>query len=676
MDGKLSKRNAPKEDLSYRKMPVAITDKGGPATLDETTRSIEVVGATENPVPMMDWSRGEMVPEVLLMSGCEIPENRQMPLLDNHDRFSASAVIGSFRDIKIANDHLIGRAYFSAAPEVEGIYTRVKEGHLTDFSAGYRVLKAQFIPSGQKQVIQGRSFEGPVKVVSKWTPKEMSICPLGGDAQAKARSEMGGKSNKEEVEKMEKKVRQYLESRGLPQDATEEEAYRFLEKLDVRTEAPSPAKAPAAQGKNEEEIRAEATRAEQARTLEIRALCDQAGVTDEKEITPFITENKSVEEVRKAMFERVMNKPADMPGYRPSIEMGADQRDKFRSASADALVLRGGGKIEKPAAGAVELRGYSLKEMAREALRVAGQPFHGDAMEMVGRALTNSDLPIILGNTANKHLYDGYEGAEETWPKWCDTGSVNDFKTHTSARMSETDDLDEISEDDEYKYGKASEAKEEYKVVTYGKLFKISRQAIINDDLGAISRIPRSHGEAAARKIGDIAYAVLTANSAMGDGTALFHANHGNLGIAGALSVTTLGEAEKLMGLQKDLGGKRRLNIRPQFFLAPLTLKVSAETFFRSQLIGTQAAPNQANIYGGDYFNRVYEARLDDASTTAWYIAGAKGKTVVVFFLGGNQTPYLETKQGWNVDGVEYKVRIDAGAKAMDWKALAKNAGV
>ena len=174
--------------------------------------------------------------------------------------------------------------------------------------------------------------------------------------------------------------------------------------------------------------------------------------------------------------------------------MGADQKDKFRSAAGDALVIRGGGKVEKPAAGALELRGYSLKEIARESLRVANQSFHGDAMEMVGRALTNSDLPIILGNTANKSLFDGYEGSEETWTQWCDTGSVNDFKTHTSARMSETEDLDEISEDDEYKYGKASDAKEEYKVVTYGKLFKISRQAIINDDLGAITRIPRSHG--------------------------------------------------------------------------------------------------------------------------------------------------------------------------------------
>jgi hypothetical protein len=59
----------------------------------------------------------------------------------------------------------------------------------------------------------------------------------------------------------------------------------------------------------------------------------------------------------------------------------------------------------------------------------------------------------------------------------------------------------------------------------------------------------------------------------------------------------------------------------------------------------------------------------------AWYLLGPKGKTVKVFFLYGVEAPYLETKQGWNMDGVEYKVRIDVGAKAMDWRAFYKNDG-
>ena len=169
---------------------------------------------------------------------------------------------------------------------------------------------------------------------------------------------------------------------------------------------------------------------------------------------------------------------------------------------------------------------------------------------------------------------------------------------------------------------------------------------------------------------------MVTANSAMGDGTALFHANHGNLGTGAVISETTAAEAIKLMGLQKDLKGKRRLNISPQFFIAPKSVEGNAEIFFNSgQFAGDNKAATRSNPYAGTKFTRVYEARLDDNSTTAWYMAARKGKTVKVFFLNGQKAPYMETKQGWSVDGVEFKVRIDAGAKAMDWKGLVKNAG-
>ena len=93
------------------------------------------------------------------------------------------------------------------------------------------------------------------------------------------------------------------------------------------------------------------------------------------------------------------------------------------------------------------------------------------------------------------------------------------------------------------------------------------------------------------------------------------------------------------------------------------------------QYASDNKAATRNNPYAGTYFTRVYEARLDDDSATAYYFAAAKGKTVKVFFLNGIQTPFMETKAGWTVDGVEYKVRIDAGAKAMDWKGLVKNAG-
>ncbi|MBW1712590.1 MAG: peptidase U35, partial [Deltaproteobacteria bacterium] len=408
----------------------------------------------------------------------------------------------------------------------------------------------------------------------------------------------------------------------------------------------------------------------------IRAMCDRFNLSDMAD--DLIRSNTQLDQARKKVLDKIGEQNKDLDGgagHRAPIEVTTDEREKFRAAAGDSLILRAGTTIDRPAPGAEELRGMMLRELAREALVRANERIPANVIEMVGRALTTSDFPYILADVANKSLLAGWDAAQETWQKWCGTGSVNDFKTQNLLRASETDDLDEIGETGEYKYGDMDESREQYAIATYGKLFKISRQTIINDDLNALTGIPAKHGEAAARKVGDIAYAVLIANAAMGDGVALFHEDHGNLMTGSDVDITNLGLAIKAMKLQKDIKGKRRLNIRPQFFIAPVALEGPCEQLFNSEFEGTQAKPGLKNIYGGSYFTRVYEPRLDDDDANAWYLAGPKDMTVKVFFLNGVQRPFLDTKQGWNVDGVEYKVRIDAGAKAVDWRGLVKNPG-
>jgi len=664
-------------EMSYRSLVLRVNADGVPSTLDMEGRSVEVIGASENPVNEFDYDRWEYVPTVLMMSGCQLPSSGQMPLLDTHSRYSTASVIGSYRGMRTEGDLLVGRAVYSSVPEAEGPWTKTAEGHLTDYSVGRRDISSVYVPADQTEIVEGKTFTGPVRVVTKWIPKEMSVCPIGADETAKARAVAPPQKTPEKENTMDEKLRKYLERRGLPTTATEQEAYRFLDELDQRAETRPAAVATPAPTRSEDEIRAEAIRIENTRTMEITALCDQHNVAPEKR-AEYLKPEVTVEQVRKEILELVVERSqGTTPGFVPGIQTGADEKDKFRAAAEGGLMLRAGRKVtdDEMKLGARDLAGFSLREMARECLRISGQATSGNILDMVGRALTTSDFPLLLSNVANKSLLEGWETQEETWQTWVAEGSVSDFKTNTAVRPGETGDLDEIREDDEYQYGDRTEQQEQYRIATYGKLFAISRQTIINDDLGALTDIPMQHGQAASRKVGDVVYAVPIGNSAMGDGVALFHASHGNLMTGAALSVTSLGAAELAMGLQKDIGGKRRLNIMPKFFIAPLTLKTSAETFFRTTLIGTQAEPNVENIFSGAYFTRVYEPRLDDASTKAWYLAAAKGQTVKVFFLNGNKTPYMETKQGWSKDGVEMKVRIDVGAKAMAWKGLVKNPG-
>lgn len=482
---------------------------------------------------------------------------------------------------------------------------------------------------------------------------------------------------------MDPKLRAFLERRGLAKDATEAEAESFLKELEGRMDTlddggqgrstPQPGSTAEV-----DKIRAEAVGAEQTRIREIDAMCKRFDCVDLAD--GMISKNTTVDAARKAILDHLAakdEKGAGQIGHRAPAEVGVEDREKFRAAAGDALVIRAGLPNEKPAAGATDLVGYSLRELARECLKRSGQSDRGTAMDMVGRAMVSGDFPLLLANVANKSLDKGFDTAEETWDQWCDTGNASDFKAHNLVRAAETDDLDEVPEHGEYKYGDRSEEQEQYILATFGKLFAITRQTIINDDLGAITDIPLAHGEAASRKIGDVVYAVFTANSAMGDGTALFHANHANLAGAGAVvGVTSIAAAIAAMKKQKDVKGKRRLNITPRFFIAPVSIEGVAEVFFSSQYFdGSNKAATTANPYSGARFTRVYEPRLDDDSATAYYLAGPQGKTVTVFFLNGVKRPRMEVKQGWTVDGVEYKVSLDVAAKAKSWKGLYKNPG-
>jgi hypothetical protein len=696
------KRKAEETPMHYRSLSLRSDAPGGaPSTLDEKSRSVEVIGASEEPVEIFDWERWEMVREVLLMDGLELPKSRQVPLLDTHSRTNSAAVLGSYREMQTRDGQLIGRSYFSAAPEAEGPYMKLREGHLTDFSAGYRVIGSTWINEGQTAVIRGRSFNGPLRVTDRWRIKELSITPIGADELAKVRSEKQPNTppaapsapQTQENQDMNDKLKKFLIGRGMPETATDDEAWAYLEKLDVKRAStlapiePKPAPAP-----DIEAERKAAAEAERQRIGEIDGAARAFNYPEDLHAQLIQSGVSATIGMRKIMDWAIANKAKDGPvGYRGPAQVIADERDKFRAAALDSILLRSGESYklgpEKPADGARDLMGYSLRELARHSLKIANQPTGGNVMEMVGRALQTSDFPNILAAGANKALLAGWELRPESWTVWCSIGPpVPDFKAQTLVRISETSDLDEVPENGEFLYGKAVDSKETVTVVTYGKLFAITRQAIINDDLGALLTIPASMGESAARKVGDLPYAVLTANSAMGDGLALFHANHTNLiahGSGAVPSIATISAAILAMGKQKDSLAKRRLNIRPEYFISPKALEGAAEIFFRSQFFSDHStvatdssfASTRGNPYYGDYFTRVYDSRLDDNAAEPWYLAARKGLTVAMFFLNGVQAPFMESRQGWTVDGTEYKVRIDAAAKALDWRGLYMNDG-
>ncbi|WP_286677382.1 MULTISPECIES: prohead protease/major capsid protein fusion protein [unclassified Aminobacterium] len=611
--------------------------------IDESSRTVELSFSSEAIVTRQGWLSSWQ--EVLghEKGNVDLTRINEMGvLLWNH---KSDVPIGAIESAWLDENERKCRAKvrFDDDEESEKIFRKVVNNTLKGVSVGYRVTNWEIV-DGDEISTCGR-FTGPCEIARKWEPLEISIASVPADATVGV-----GRSLDEEGDN------------AMPKPN---------ERVDV-VERVSP-----------EDID-RVTRDERVRTAEILAM----GQRFEMDLSEHIRSGDSVEMVRKIVMDKLAE---ERKALAPAV-VTLDEKEKFRNAARDALCLRGGLKIAKFAPGADELRSFSLRELAREALAKSGESTRGDMMEMIGRALTTSDLPVILGGTANLSLMEGWESEEETWPIWVDdTGVVSDFKIHTTARAGDLTDLDKVREGGEYKYAEISETFEQYQVAKFGKLFSITREAIVNDDLGAITDIPKRMGEAARRKLGDIAYAALTSNPKMGDGKDLFHANHGNLMTAAGISFTNfeatieaLGKAIEAMKSQKDIGGKRRLNIRPMFFIAPVALEAVARRFFAQEQSPmtitldtgqSVAMGNGANPYAKDYFTLVFDPRLDDVSQKAWYLAARKGKTVRMFFLNGAKAPYLEQRQGWSVDGTEYKVRIEAGAKAVDWRGLVMNPG-
>lgn len=324
-------------------------------------------------------------------------------------------------------------------------------------------------------------------------------------------------------------------------------------------------------------------------------------------------------------------------------------------------------------------RGMTLVELARASLveKGVGVASYGDRMQLVGAAFTHSssDFGNVLADVANKSMLKGYEEAQETFQLWTQTGVLSDFKVNKRVGLNDFKSLRKVQEGAEYKYITIGERGENIVLATYGELFSITRQAVINDDLSAFTRIPRLMGDAARRTIGDLVYAILTDNPTMSDGVALFHANHNNYvtGASTALSVDSLTTARTSMRKQKLDKGKA-LNIRPEFLIVPAALETTA-TKLMADTVLPGASNGESNPVSG-MAQVISEARLDDASATAWYLAaGSMYDTIEVAYLDGNQNPFMDQMDGWSVDGTSFKVRIDAGVAPLDYRTMYKSKG-
>jgi hypothetical protein len=432
----------------------------------------------------------------------------------------------------------------------------------------------------------------------------------------------------------------------------------------------------------------------------------------------------------KAARKAWLPKLEERNGAHPSkvrTEVGEDRgTEAFRAAAADALLVRSGliqlkadGKavhrsrvlnqetgqftsVEQPVQVHEAVREFGnmgLQDVVRYAAHRAGvSPFGKDMTSLMDEmrrrrfsgGMTTSDLDAVFENTLNKSLGVGFLAAPGTWREWCRTTSINDLRENHIVKRSRHESLARIDgERAEVPHGSISDKKETYYGHLYSRRFSITDQMIINDDLDALTNIPADMAAAAEYTVNELVYYLLMSNPTMNeDTTALFHADHSNLGTAGDPSDTTFTEMIKLMASQTGLNGKPIPANMPASVIVPPAQYVPAKVMLESMYkVGggnqeTNVFYRMANVVmepllaSGITIERTSGADLTAAAAAhAWYAATAPSAmdTILVGFLNGQQTPRLEMDSPLDALRREYRVTLGVGAGLGDFRGLFKN---
>lgn len=621
-----------------------------PATFNADARTVEVVWTTGARVRRYNWNSEEYYDEELLVSPEAVDMSRlssgAAPVLDSHDRFSLDRQIGVVERAWL--DGPVGRAVIrlSDREEVAGIVRDIAAGIIRNISVGYSV---------ERYEVSREPGQVPVYRAVRWTPTELSFVTVPADAAATTRS----------------KTEQGMPCEFIGVDGRHITEETRMDEIDVPqgTDTTSPADVAAAE------------QAVAQRAADITALATRHGFADRA--PAWIRSGQTVEQVRAQILDELARRDAAAGGHHNRVSAGMDQIDKHRDAAVEVLLARA--QVRQPGGKPVRVeadnpfRSYTLLDLARHALEQCGVRTAGmSKMELVGRAFTQStsDFPVMLENAMHKTLQAAYAVAADSWSRWCARGSVSDFRDHNRYRVGSLGNLDPLTELGEFKNKAIPDGeRSRIKAGTKGNIINLSRQAIINDDLGAFLGLATAFGRAASRTVEQDAYALLASNPTLPDGFALFSTEHANIGIAGALSVATVDDARQKMALQKDVGGNDFLDLRPSIWVGPVSLGGLARVLNESQYDpDANNKLQRANMVAGLFRDIVDSPRL---TGTQWYAFAdpADAPVIEVAFLDGNDAPFLELENGFDVDGARWKVRLDYGIAAIDYRGAVRGPG-
>lgn len=562
---------------------------------------------------------GDQYYEELLVDAKAVDLSRLIknPLLAVHRHDSLNDVHGVIEQAQVKDGLGTAKVRFATDDDSEKIFQKVKDGILCNVSVGYRVNRYKNITKKDDKI--------PTMLAVAWMPFEISIVPIGFDPGAKFR-------NQEQENEFEVEI----------------ENQQFVEGEDMN-----------------ENDKAKLLGDEQERIMSIMRSAETGEFTREQ-VNEFIVRNVPEETVRKMVLQKL------------EAQTQANRICNAVSTREDNYANRLQG-LEEALLHRVDRNNFAVTDKARTfygqslVQQVSGviPRYTGEAdATFIKRAMSSSDLPEALANVAEKSLQRQYELLPSTFEPWTRKDILRNYREHSQVKRGDVSSLFERPEGAEFKYGSFSEANEVVRLKDYGKIHAFTSQMIVNDDLGVIQRLASSQAVAASRLDTKMAYLALTTNKVMKDGVVLYHANHGNLGTAGAVGETTVAEAYKMMRKQMSTDNLDNLNLAPKFLVCGPDKEIEARKFL------TSIIPNQTSNV--NVFQNSMQVIVDGQITGNQFYFVADPMlidTVTLFRLEGQEQPKISSRVNFNTSSVELKIEYALAAAPMDWRGLFKNAG-
>ena len=410
----------------------------------------------------------------------------------------------------------------------------------------------------------------------------------------------------------------------------------------------------------------------------------KANLSDDK-TTELLRSGKPVEDCAVAVFEHMRGQlsqsKAGHPVLQAQMEVTRDQGDTLMRGIEEALTARvmPGQKMTDLGR---EYRGYTLLEYARMYLESRGVNSRGmSKTELVARGFhSTSDFPLLFSNLAGKSLDMAYMEEPHTWKAIARQRNLPDFKLASDLIVADSLTPEALLEGGEYKSGTLVEAQHQWRLATYAKKVSVTRQAIINDDLSALERIPEMLGRGFRRLESNLVWALITGNAVTSvDGEVLFHSSHANFpGSAASINTTGINAMRKLMRKQTDVAGNT-INLTPSYMLVPTDLEATALQFLfpNGYMANTRTGDNGAITVQSAGIELIVEPRLDGAASI-FYLAAAPTSVegIVYGYLAGEEGPTVTTTEKRDPDGVELLARFDFGAAVKDYRFITRSAAV